>query len=161
TPTTGQSQIPFGAGAYRPGPGVTMPVATSRAEPKYPSDGAASHAAGTVLVEVVVQHDGTVGDVRVVADSTSGQWPSIVQAATEAVRLWQFKPGERAGVAADVIVPIAFTFNLANPSGRDHLALIYPQGLPGLVNPKPTHVETPRYTEQAMRAKIQGDVTMR
>src|SRR5262249_23656642 len=43
----------------------------------------------------------------------------------------------------------------------DHLALIYPQGLPGLVNPKPTHVETPRYTEQAMRAKIQGDVTMR
>src|SRR5689334_20627703 len=95
--------VPFGAGAYRPGPDVTMPVAIDRPAPKYPADGAAAHAAGTIVVEAVVGRDGTVGDVRVLIDSTSGQWPSLVQAAIDAARVWHFKPGERAGVAADVI----------------------------------------------------------
>jgi TonB family protein len=153
--------VPFGAGAARPGPGVTMPVLTSRPAPKYPRDGAAAHAAGTIVVEVVVRQDGTVGDVRVVNDSTSGQWPSLVSAVTDSMRLWQFTPGQRAGAAVDVVVPVAFTFNLASPSGGDHLEIVYPQSLPGLVNPRPAHQEMPRYTEDAMRAKIQGNVMIR
>lgn len=151
---------PFGAGASRPGPGVTMPVAIERPTPDYPHDGPAAHAAGTVVIEVVVRRDGTVGEARVVNDSTSSQWPMLVEAAMDAARRWRFKPGERAGVAADVIVPIAFTFNLASPSGANQFAVVYPDGVPGLLPPRPTHSQPPAYTEPAMRAKIQGDVLL-
>ena len=65
---------------------------------------------GTVLLECVVQPDGTVGDVQVVRslDSTFG----LDQEAIKAAKQWRFAPGTRLGEPVSVLVTIELTFTL-------------------------------------------------
>ena len=49
----------------RPGAGVTAPVVIKEFKPKYRADAMRAKIQGSVLLQAVVQADGTVGEVRV------------------------------------------------------------------------------------------------
>jgi protein TonB len=65
---------------------------------------------GEVLLECVVQPDGSVGNIRVVRslDSVFG----LDQEAIKAARQWEFIPGTRQGQPVPVLVTIAIAFTL-------------------------------------------------
>ena len=65
---------------------------------------------GTVLLECVVNPNGTVGDIHVVRslDPTFG----LDEEAIKAAREWLFKPGTRLGQPVPVLVTIELTFTL-------------------------------------------------
>ena len=63
---------------------------------------------GEVVLEIVVRHDGTVGDVRVVKALGYG----LDERAGAAVRQWRFAPAERHGTRVDVLVEVAVEFRL-------------------------------------------------
>jgi len=59
-------------------------------------------------MEIVVQRDGTVGDVRVLRSLGAG----LEQRAIAAVKQWKFSPARRRGQAVDVVVEVAVGFTL-------------------------------------------------
>jgi protein TonB len=65
---------------------------------------------GTVLLECVVQPDGSVSNVQIVRslDSNFG----LDQEAVKAARQWKFQPGTRLGEPVSVLVTIELTFTL-------------------------------------------------
>ena len=98
-----------GGGVFRPGNGVETPRLLNEVKPQYTAQAMRAKIQGTVLLECVVQPDGTVGNIRVVRslDSAFG----LDQEAIKALRGWKFAPGTRMGspVAVLVTVEIAFT----------------------------------------------------
>jgi TonB family protein len=99
-----------GGGAFRPGNGIDSPVPISQPKPQYTSQAMRAKIQGTVLLECIVQPDGTVGQVRVLRslDPTFG----LDQEAIKAARSWRFKPGSRRGEPVAVLVTIEMAFTL-------------------------------------------------
>ena len=99
-----------GGGAYRPGNGVTLPRVLREVRPQYTSDAMRAKVQGTVLLECVVNKDGSVGDVQVVRslDSAFG----LDQEAIKAAKQWRFAPGSRLGEPVSVLITIELTFTL-------------------------------------------------
>jgi periplasmic protein TonB len=99
-----------GGGAYRPGNGVETPKLLKEVKPQYTAQAMRAKVQGTVLLECVVQPDGTVGNMKVVRslDSTFG----LDQEAMKAARQWQFAPGTRFGLPVPVLVTIEIAFTL-------------------------------------------------
>jgi TonB family protein len=110
--TTGrQSSLPSG-GVQRAGePGVTNPRILRQVKPKYTAEAMHAKVEGTVVVECVVQTDGTVDAVRVVKslDSVYG----LDDEAVKAARQWRFVPGMKGDVAVPVLITIELSFRLA------------------------------------------------
>ena len=102
------------SGASRPGNGVTLPRVISEARPQYTPEAMRVKVQGSVLLECVVQTDGTVGEVRVIRslDRENG----LDEAAIAAAKQWRFQPGTRDGQPVAVIVTIESTFAL----GKHH-----------------------------------------
>lgn len=101
----------FGDGAYRPGAGITNPVALRSPRPGYTSEAMRAKIQGLVELEAVVLEDGTVGDVRVVKslDKTYG----LDQEAIKAARLWLFRPAtNRDGQPVPIVVRLELTFTI-------------------------------------------------
>lgn len=113
-PGTGPGYGPgFGRGAgrgYGPGTGVTLPRVLRDVKPQYTSDAMRAKVQGRVLLECVVNPDGTVGDVHVVRslDRVFG----LDDEAMKAARQWRFAPGTRLGEPVAVLVTIELTFTL-------------------------------------------------
>jgi periplasmic protein TonB len=99
-----------GGGAYRPGSGVELPRVVREVKPQYTADAMRAKIQGMVVLECVVQSDGTVGNVRVVRslDPVFG----LDQEAVKAARQWVFVPGTRLGQPVAVLVTIELTFTL-------------------------------------------------
>jgi len=99
-----------GGGAYKPGNGVDSPIPILQPKPQYTSQAMRAKIQGTVLLECIVQPDGTVGQVRVLRslDPTFG----LDQEATKAARSRRFKPGMRRGEPVAVYVTIEMAFTL-------------------------------------------------
>ncbi len=99
-----------GGGAYRPGNGVETPRLLKEVKPQYTAQAMRAKVQGTVLLECVVQPDGTVGNIKVVRslDSAFG----LDQEAVKAARQWQFAPGTRFGQPVPVLVTIEIAFTL-------------------------------------------------
>lgn len=99
-----------GGGAYRPGSGVTMPKVMREVKPMYTSDAMRAKIQGTVVLEAVVNPDGTVGNVEIIKslDGTFG----LDQEAIRAARQWRFMPGTLRGQPVPVLVTIELTFTL-------------------------------------------------
>jgi periplasmic protein TonB len=100
----------FGGGAYRPGSGIDNPVLIREVKPLYTPDALRAKIQGVVLLEAVVQPDGTVSDVQVVRslDPVFG----LDQEAVKAAKQWRFIPGKRQGLPVPVLVTIELTFTL-------------------------------------------------
>jgi len=99
-----------GGGVYKLGTGVTTPVLVHEVKPQYTSDAMRAKVSGTVLIECVVQTDGTVSDVRVIRslDSTFG----LDEEAMKAARQWRFRPGTMQGQPVPVLITIELQFTL-------------------------------------------------
>lgn len=99
-----------GGGAYRPGSGIELPRPIREEKPQYTPDAMRAKIQGTVLLECVVNPDGTVGNIQVIhsLDRAFG----LDDEAVKAARKWQFIPGRRQGQPVAVIVTIELTFTL-------------------------------------------------
>jgi TonB family protein len=98
------------AGVVRLGAGIKAPVVMKENKPRYTSEARRAGIQGGVVMEAVVQTDGTVGDVRVTRslDREFG----LDDEAVRAVKTWLFKPGLKDGVAVPVLVEIEMTYTL-------------------------------------------------
>jgi protein TonB len=97
-----------GGGAYRPGTGIDPPRLLHEVKADYTEAARRRHLEGDVDLEIVVNRDGTVGQVTV----TRGLGEGLDQRAIAAVRQWQFAPARRRGEPIDVIVDVSVEFTL-------------------------------------------------
>ena len=117
-PAFGQEQLPpFGKGAHRADePGLVKPKLLKQVPPNYPTVARTASVAGDVVLEAVVQTDGTVGEIRIVRslDTRFG----LDQEALKVAKLWLFEPARKDGFPVPVIVEIVVQFRLRADAGR-------------------------------------------
>jgi protein TonB len=87
------------------------PVPIGSIKPVYPDFARKANVTGTVMLEVDVYKNGTVGAIRVVRSVQAGPG-GIDEAAIEAVRKIRFQPGRSSGNAVDTTVNIPVEFRL-------------------------------------------------
>jgi TonB family protein len=156
---------------YRPGPGIENPVPLRSVQPKYTHEAMTAQIQGVVELEVVVLPNGTIGEVRV-AKSLDAKL-GLDEQAIAAARQWLFKPGTQAatGRPVPVIVMIIMEYRLGNGAnqvmapvtlvaGDEFYRDAYPLQYPQLVQPTIKRMVQPKYTADAMRAKLQGTVAV-
>jgi TonB family protein len=68
---------------------IQQPVCINRRDPKYPLGAVIGSVAEPIIVRVVIDADGTVRHPRLVNTTAA---PTLLYAATEAVKKWQFQP---------------------------------------------------------------------
>lgn len=161
----------FGKGAYKTDePGLAPPIPIHRPNPIYTSAAITAKIEGTVEVEAVILQDGIVGETRIARslDRTHG----LDEAALAAAKHWTFKPGTINGRPVPVIVTLALEFRLSSTPPVPRLGVQTPPvesefgknahkaGEPGLIQPVRKQADEPVYTPAALRAKIQGIVTL-
>jgi TonB family protein len=159
------------SGVYKPGPGVSAPILVKEVKPQYTAEAKDTKIQGSVILECVVQPDGTIGEVRV----TKALNPGLDQEAIKAVRQWRFKPGTKDGKPVPVLVTLEMTFTLRDrppqpaflrpplasggegSKGQPQAAGVYKPG-DGVSAPILVKEVKPQYTAEAKKAKIQGSV---
>ena len=99
-----------GGGAYRPGSGISLPRVLREVKPQYTADAMRAKVQGTVVIEAVVNPDGSVTNIRVIRslDPVFGLDQEAIKAASQ----WYFAPGMRQGTPVPVIITIELTFTL-------------------------------------------------
>ena len=97
-----------GGGPYRPGSGIEPPRLLREVKAEYTDEARRRGLSGDVVLEIVVRHDGSVGDVRIVRGLGGG----LDARAVQAVRQWRFTPARRLGTPVDVLVEVAVEFML-------------------------------------------------
>jgi len=78
-----------------------------RVEPQYPAEALAAHRSGDVVLEVLVNPDGTVASLR----SLRGD-PLLATAAGDAVRNWRYEPYQVKGRPAEFQTDVTLKFSL-------------------------------------------------
>ncbi len=89
TPAPVAAQPVTPAPAARPAPRPTTPVGIRTPQPAYPAQAARSGITGEITVEISIEADGSVSDVRVVRAQPRGAFEREVLAT---VREWRFQP---------------------------------------------------------------------
>ena len=99
-----------GGDSFRPGSGIDIPVPIASPKPEYTAQAMRAKVQGRVLLECIVEPDGTVARVRIVRslDSIFG----LDQEAIKAARSWRFRPGTRNGRPVPVLITIEMAFAL-------------------------------------------------
>ena len=98
----------IGGGVFRVGGGVSAPQVVYKVDPEYSEQARKAKYQGTVVLNLVVQSDGSVRDIKILQPLGLG----LDEKAVEAVKQWRFKPGLRNGQAVDVAAIIEVTFRL-------------------------------------------------
>ena len=95
---------------YKVGNGVSAPVPIQQVKADYTQEAKAQRIEGAVTLDVVVNADGGVNDVKVAKslDSVFG----LDKSAVTAMKEWKFRPGMRDGKAVAVQVTVLMTFTL-------------------------------------------------
>jgi protein TonB len=97
-----------GGGVFSVGGSVTAPIPIYKPEPPYSEEARKAKYQGTVVLQIVVDTQGSVVDVRVVKPLGLG----LDEKAVDTVRTWKFKPGMRNGAAVPVRVLVEVSFRL-------------------------------------------------
>ena len=97
-----------GGGPYRPGSGIEPPRVLREVKADYTEDARRRGINGDVVLEIVVQRDGSVGEVKLLQGLGGG----LNERAVQAVRQWRFLAARRQGTPVDVIVEVAVEFKL-------------------------------------------------
>ncbi len=87
------------------------PVPIGAIKPIYPDFARRANVQGTVVLEVDVYKDGSVGNIRVLRSVQSGSG-GLDEAAIQAVRAVRFQPGKSSGNPVDTTVNIPVEFKL-------------------------------------------------
>jgi len=143
---------PFGAGATRPGAGITNPVPVgSKPSPLYTPEAMRTGVQGPIDLEAVIRKDGTVGDVRIIRSLDA----ELDQEAIKAAKQWRFTPAtDRNGNPVDIVVVIGFDMRLRSP-----LTATGPGGV-GVAPPNKLNNVRPSYPDAARAAGIEGTVVV-
>ncbi len=99
---------------YRPGvDGVTDPVIleASKVLPRYPELARRAGVAGRVILEAVIQPEGTVASVEILRETPPGL--GFGEEAAAAVSRWRYRPGTQAGVPVAVYLTVTVDFTLS------------------------------------------------
>lgn len=98
------------AGVYRQGAGVTTPRLIKPVYARYLPEAMRKGVQGSVLLEAVIETDGTVGEVRITRslDRASG----MDEEAVESLKKWRFAPGTKDDVPVSVVVEVEMSFTL-------------------------------------------------
>jgi TonB family protein len=88
------------ANAIRVGPGITPPMPIHRVEPKYTDEARRQGLNGTVVLQAVIKTDGTIDILSVVRGMPLG----LTENAIQALKQWQFRPGNKDGKDVDILV---------------------------------------------------------
>ncbi len=91
--------------------GAEPPVLKTRVEPQYPSAARKAGIGGEVVLQIVVERDGTIGGVFAVEEAPMG----LTTAAIDAVRRWVYTPARLDGRAIAVIKTVRVRFTPAAP----------------------------------------------
>lgn len=90
--------------------GVKLPTVLKSVKANYTAEALQAHIEGTVTMSVIVQDDGKPGEVTV-TQSLDKQY-GLDEAAVNAVKQWEFKPGTKDGKPVAVRVDIEMTFHM-------------------------------------------------
>lgn len=101
-------KVPDEPDVYRVQDGANQPTVLKKVKAEYPEDAQKAGVTGTVVLEGVVQKDGSVVGI-IVKQKVD---PRIDKAAIAAFSQWQFTPGDLGGKPVPVIVQIEMGFNL-------------------------------------------------
>ena len=96
---------------------VQMPEVIHRVDAVYPKDAMRARGEGVVVLAATVGADGVVSDVEVVRHADG--WPSLDQAAVDAVRQFTYKPAMKDGepVATQIHVKMEFSLRKGSDDG--------------------------------------------
>jgi TonB family protein len=95
------------APAVRVGGGVARPEKIKDVPPVYPAEAKKAKVAGMVILELVIDEQGDVSDMKVVRSV-----PMLDQAAMDAVRQWKYQPATMNGKPVKVVTTVNVTFAL-------------------------------------------------
>jgi TonB family protein len=93
----------MGAFAQQPfhlGPGVIAPFVASRSKPEYTDEARLAKLEGSVQLSLVVAADGSMRDIQITRPLGLG----LDDKAIDCLRSWQFRPGAKDGLPADIFV---------------------------------------------------------
>jgi TonB family protein len=99
----------------RVGPGVSAPTVVQRTEPQYTDEARQARLVGTVILQAVIQTNGTADILKVVKPLPLG----LTESALEAIRQWTFKPAVQNGREIPVATNIEVGFNLEHMNQPD------------------------------------------
>lgn len=143
------------AGVYKPGQDVSAPSVITEVKPVYPPDAMTVGIEGNVILDCVVNTDGSPGDVTVLKPL----YPALDDAAVAALKGWRFKPGAKGGVAVPVRVEVEMTFTLGRRQPPLDSPAVYRPGA-DVMSPRVLSEVKPEYTSRLREAGIQGIVEM-
>lgn len=107
--TAGDTPWPPGK-VVRPGDGVIPPRIIAQTRPNYTEASMRARIQGRVVLEVVVQRDGSVGAARI--KESLDREHGLDEEAIRTVKQWRFAPGTKDGVPVAVLVTVEMTFSL-------------------------------------------------
>jgi len=94
------------SGAIRVGGSIREPRKIRDVKPAYPETAMAAGVQGIVILEALIEQDGSVGDVRILRSIAL-----LDQAAVEAVRQWRFTPTLLNGQPVEVLMTVTVNFS--------------------------------------------------
>jgi len=90
-------------------PDITQPVLIRKVNPQYPKEAKNNKTRGVVVLNIIVNTDGKVDDVKAVENPDD----NLTKAAIDAVRQWEFRPALNAqGQPVKVLSTITIRFEL-------------------------------------------------
>lgn len=89
-------------------PGISAPTVIRRVEPRYTDEARQARVVGTVILQAVIQTNGTADILKVVKPLPLG----LTESALEAIQQWRFRPAIRNGREIPVATNIEVVFNL-------------------------------------------------
>jgi len=104
------AEIELPPGVVRIGPGVIGPRLIHEERPRYTTAAMGQRIQGSVLLEGIVETDGSVSNVRVVRSLDANY--GLDNEALIAARKWRFSPGIKDGHPVRVLVTMEMTFTL-------------------------------------------------
>jgi TonB family protein len=96
------------ANALRITAGMIPPIVQHSVQPHYTNEALRAGYQGTVVLQAVIRSDGTVDVIRVVRGLPLGLTDNAIQA----LKQWQFKPGQKDGQNVDISLNVEINFNL-------------------------------------------------
>jgi len=94
----------------RVGGQIQPPTLVHRVEPTYPPTAVSARLQGIVILEAVVDEEGTVKDVKVLRSVN----PLLDREALAAVRQWRYSPVVLNGTPVPFVLSVSLSFSLQN-----------------------------------------------
>lgn len=144
----------FGRDAVRIS-GAVKPKLLKKVNPVYPKEALEKKTQGVVILEAVSDKSGKVKETRTVSSPD----PTLTQAASDAVKQWEYEPFVVDGAAKEVLFTVTVTFVL-NPEDKGVPAGDALTRLEDSQKPKLVKMVKPVYPEEARKNKVQGVVIL-